>query len=115
VAKSYELTDWTGILEDYEALLEITPSPVVQLNHAVAIAMVHGPEAGLNKLTTLKDEPALRMYHWLSATFGELYERSGKLEQAEKSYREALAMTKNEAERKFLQKKLDAIQFLGLK
>jgi len=111
VAENYEQTDWAGILNDYEALLEIAPSLVVHLNHTVALAMVHGSQAGLHKLMKLKDEPSLRTYHLLPATFGELYERSGKLEQAEQSYREALTLTENEAEQRFLQKKLHAIQF----
>ena len=112
VGESYESTDWVGILNDYKALLEITSSPVVLLNHAVAIAMVDGPKAGLNELSKLKDHASLRRYHLLPATFGELYERSGDYQRAAQSYREALLLTSNEAEHRFLQKKLRANEML---
>ena len=109
VAETFDQTDWVGILDDYAALLEIAPSPVVKLNHAVAIAMIHGPQAGLQALFKLKDEASLKKYHLFYATFGELYERSGNVQQANQSYREALALTENEAESRFLQKKLRQI------
>ena len=112
VAKSDESTDWVGILNDYKALLEITPSHVVLLNHAVAIARVYGPEAGLNELAKLRDHASLRKYHLLPATFGELYERSRDYQRAAQSYRQALLLTSNEAEQRFLQKKLRASEML---
>ena len=73
-AKDYESTDWAGILNDYEALLEVAPTPVVMLNYAVVVAMVHGVETGLQELLRLKDHPSLKKYHLLPATLGELYE-----------------------------------------
>jgi len=112
-AESYERTDWLGILSDYEALLESAPSPVARLNHAVAVALAHGTEAGLNELIKLKDDASLMKYHLLHAAFGELYERSEKFEQAAQSYRAALALTGNEAERRFLQKKLSTVEDRG--
>jgi RNA polymerase sigma factor (sigma-70 family) len=110
VAETFEQTDWAGILDDYVALLEIAPSPIVELNHAVALAMVQGSQAGLQALETLKDNASLRKYQWLYATFGELYERSGNIQQATQSYQEALALTENAAEQRFLQKKLRQIE-----
>ena len=106
VAKDYESTDWAGILDDYEGLLEMAPSPVVMLNHAVALAMVRGTEAGLHELARLKDHPSLQKYHWLYATMGELYGRNGEAEAARRSYHEALRLTTNKVEQRFLEKKL---------
>jgi RNA polymerase sigma-70 factor (ECF subfamily) len=112
VSESFERTDWAGILSDYESLLEIAASPIVKLNHAVALAMVHGSQAGVEALMRLKDDASLKKYHLLSATFGELYERSGKIQEAIQSYREALALTENKAEQRFLQKKLQKLLVL---
>jgi len=111
VAETFEQTDWAGILNEYAALLDVAPSPVIKLNHAVAIAMAHGSQAGLQALIKLKDDASLRKYHLLYATFGELYERSGNIQEATASYREALALTENQAEQRFLQKKLQQIEF----
>ena len=107
LAKDYQGTDWAGILDDYRALLELSPTPVVMLNHAVAVAMLHGPQAGLQELSRLKDHPTLQNYHLLPATFGELYERNGEFELAAQSYCEALELAVNEVERRFLERKLD--------
>ena len=104
-AKDYESTDWTGILEDYDVLCEIAPSPVILLNHAVALAMVQGAEKGLQVLLKLKDQPSLRKYHLLYATIGELYERCGEFRSAASSYRQALKLASNAVERRFLEKK----------
>ena len=109
VAETFDQTDWAGILDDYGALLEIAPSPVVKLNHAVAIAMIHGPQAGLRLLLKLKDEASLKKYHLLYATVGELYERMDNFQEAKKHYQQALALTDNEAEQRFLQKKIQQI------
>jgi RNA polymerase sigma-70 factor (ECF subfamily) len=111
VAETFEQIDWVGILNEYAALLDVAPSPVIKLNHAVAIAMAHGSQAGLQALIKLKDDASLRKYHLLYATFGELYERSGNIQEAAASYREALALTENQAEQRFLQKKLQQIEF----
>jgi RNA polymerase sigma-70 factor (ECF subfamily) len=110
VAETFDQTDWAAILDDYNTLIEIAPSPVVKLNHAVAAAMVHGSQAGLELLMQLRDDAALRKYHLLHATFGELYERSGNLQAAAASYREARALTENQAEQRFLQVKLREIE-----
>lgn len=105
-AKDYESTDWAGILEDYKTLMEIAPTPIVMLNYAVATAMVHGTKAGLRELSKLKEQEILQNYHLLPATFGELYERNREYELAERSYREALALTANKVEQRFLERKI---------
>lgn len=91
-AETFEQTDWAAILDDYSMLLEIAPSPIVKLNRAVAIAMVYGSRAGLQPLRKLRDDVSLRKYHLLHATLGELYERSGNIQEAAASYREALTL-----------------------
>jgi RNA polymerase sigma-70 factor (ECF subfamily) len=106
VAQDYDSTDWAGILDDYKTLLKIAPSPVVMLNHVVALAMMRGADAGLQELSRLQDYPSLQKYHLLYATMGELLERSGRQHSAAQSYQEALKFTTNEVERRFLEKKL---------
>jgi RNA polymerase sigma-70 factor (ECF subfamily) len=106
VAKNYESTDWAGILDDYDTLLKTAPSPVVMLNRIVALATVHGVDAGLQELSKLENHSSLQKYHLLYATMGELDERSGNVESAMESYHKALSLTTNEVERRFLEKKL---------
>jgi RNA polymerase sigma factor (sigma-70 family) len=110
VAESYEATDWKKILFYYDSLLRVNRSPIIALNRAVAVAMLEGPRAGVAALDQIKDDPALRNYYLLPATYGELYERSGESERAAAYYREALALMGNEAERRFLLKKLAHFQ-----
>lgn len=110
VAPSYETTDWRKILFYYDSLILINPSPVIALNRAVAIAMVQGPHVGLSALDEIKHRPELHNYYLLPATYGELYERIGEYERAAACYREALACMGNEAERRFLLRKLGRCQ-----
>jgi RNA polymerase sigma-70 factor (ECF subfamily) len=105
-AASYEITDWNSILFYYDELIALSPSPIIALNRAVAVAMVRGPRAGIVELEQIKDLPQLKSYYLLPATFGELYERSGQADKAMAFYREALALTANEAERRFLGRKV---------
>lgn len=112
VAENYESTDWAGVLNDYEMLLEIVPTPIVLLNFAVAVSMVNGPQAGLNELFKLKNDTALQKYPLLHATYGELFERNGDFLRAARSYKDALGLTTNEVERRFLQKKLALMEIL---
>lgn len=106
VADSYETTDWPAILGYYDRLLDLAPSPIVALNRAVAVAMTHGCEAGLAALTDLQAAPDLQRYYLLPATIGTLYERSGQPTLAADYYRQALTLTDNEAEQRFLRRKL---------
>jgi RNA polymerase sigma-70 factor (ECF subfamily) len=75
-------TDWPRIAALYDALAEIAPSPVVELNRAVALSMAFGPEAGLERVDLLLHEPALSHYHLLPGVRGDLLERLGRLHEA---------------------------------
>jgi len=98
-----EETDWAQILALYGVLRRITDNPLVKLNHAVAIAMVHGPEAGLELLHALVRDGQLEDHHRLDATRAHLLERAGQREQAASLYRAAAEKTANMAERNYLQ------------
>ncbi len=104
-APSYEATDWKTILFYYDQLIERTPSPVVALNRAVAVSMLHGPEAGIAALEGIAHLPALRQYYRLPATYGELARRAGDLATAAEFFRAALSLIANEAERRFIARK----------
>ena len=97
-----EETDWNRIVALYEALLRLTPSPVVALNHAVAVAMATGPAAGLALVDGLAGEPALRDYHLLPSVRGELLARLGREEEARSEFARAAGMTRNARERELL-------------
>lgn len=101
-------TDWTYILGLYDLLMRIRPSPVVELNRGVAVAMAHGPRAGLEALDRIKDEPSLADYHFLPATRGELYLRCGRRDAAAACFHDALALARNAAQRRLLIRKLAA-------
>ncbi|NUT21784.1 MAG: sigma-70 family RNA polymerase sigma factor [Hamadaea sp.] len=103
-APTYAETDWGQIVELYDRLLEIWPSPVVALNRAVALAMVAGPEIALAEVELL-DLPG---YHYLPAVRGDLLRRLGREEEARAAYAEALNLAGNEAEREFLAEQLAA-------
>jgi len=101
-APSYHETDWAQIVQLYDALLRVWPSPVVALNRTVPLAMVAGPEVALSELELLEAEPQLAGYRYLPAVKADLLRRLGRTEEAVEAYREALALTDNEAEREFL-------------
>ena len=95
-------TDWAGIVGLYGALGELTPSPVVELNRAVALAMLMGPAAGLEIVDALKEEPALEGYYLLSGVRADLLKKLGRLEEARGEFERAASLTRNERERKLL-------------
>jgi RNA polymerase sigma factor (sigma-70 family) len=95
-------TDWPQILALYEVLERIAPNPVVTLNRAVAVAMVHGPRAGLALLGTLEDDERMAQTHRLAAVRGHLLEMSGDLVAAQAAYRTAARMTASIPERNYL-------------
>jgi RNA polymerase sigma-70 factor (ECF subfamily) len=103
-------TDWPQIAALYVALHALAPSPVVRLNHAVAIAFAEGPGAGLKLLDALADEGSLEGYHLLYAARADLLRRLGRMQEAADAYRAALARVGNEAERRFLERRLRAIE-----
>jgi RNA polymerase sigma-70 factor, ECF subfamily len=105
-AASPEATDWGRILALYDALRRMSPSPVVELNRAVAIAMAHGPEQGLALVEELAAGGALDGYHLFHATRADLLRRLGRDAEAAAAYRQALELTGNPAERSFLSRRL---------
>jgi RNA polymerase sigma factor (sigma-70 family) len=110
VAPSFEDTDWERILSYYDGLMDLAPSAIIALNRAVAVAMRHGPQAGIRALEAIENRASLSRYYLLPATYGELYERIGDLEKAATSYKEALGFMGNEIERLFIKKKLERCQ-----
>jgi RNA polymerase sigma-70 factor, ECF subfamily len=105
-APSASLTDWPQIASLYSLLLRVNPSPVVALNHAVAVAMADGPEAGLRLVERLTASDALAGYHLLPATRADLLRRLRRFDEASAAYREALALVGNDADRRFLERRL---------
>ena len=101
-AASVVETDWRRIVSIYDELLERTPSPVVALNRAVAVAMADGPEAGLVIIDALANDPALKSYHLLPAVRGDMLEKIGRADEARTEFQRAASLTRNEAERDLL-------------
>jgi len=101
-APSVEDTDWPRIVALYDALAALTGSPVVELNRAVAVTMAYGPEAGLELVDQLADEPALSGYHLLPGVRADILLRLGRPEQAREEFERAAALCGNERERELL-------------
>jgi len=95
-------TDWAQIARLYRMLGKLAPSPVIELNRAVAVAMADGPAAGLELVADLEASGALRGYHLLPATRADLLRRLGRSAEAAASYREALELAATDAERRYL-------------
>ncbi|HEX5634553.1 MAG TPA: DUF6596 domain-containing protein, partial [Gemmatimonadales bacterium] len=110
-ARTAAATDWDRIESLYAALAEAAPSPVVALNHAVAVSMARGPVAGLALVDALAGDGAagraLRAYHLLPAVRGDLLERLGRHDEARDEFSRAAALTRNERERALLQRRAD--------
>ena len=95
-------TDWVQIVALYDALVQVTPSPVVELNRAVAVGMAFGPAAGLELVDALAAEPALANYHWLPSVRGDLLAKLGRIDEARAEFARAASMTRNARERELL-------------
>jgi predicted RNA polymerase sigma factor len=95
-------TDWPRIAVLYAALAAIAPSPIVDLNRAVAVGMAEGPAAGLVLVDRLSAHPALRSYPYLPAVRGDMLERLGRHREAEAEFRHAAALTSNDRTRSLL-------------
>jgi len=108
-ASHAEETDWIQIVGLYDALLEHTHSPVVALNRAVAVAMRDGPQAGLTLLDELMAQGHLHDYHLAHATRADLHRRLGRLKEAKDAYQEALRLTRQGPEQRFLQNRLNSL------
>ncbi len=101
-AVRYEDTDWAAIATLYGRLVQLTPSPVVELNRAVAVSMAEGPAAALPLVDALAREPALSAYHLLPSVRGDLLERLGRPREARAEFERAASLTRNERERTLL-------------
>ncbi|MGZ5087763.1 MAG: RNA polymerase sigma factor [Usitatibacter sp.] len=103
-------TDWAQIVALYDVLLRAAPSPVVELNRAVAVAMRDGPAAGLALVEALLAEGDLDDYHLAHSARADLCRRLGRKSDARESYRRALALTRQDSERRFLEKRLEELE-----
>jgi len=108
-ARAPDETDWTRIVALYDALGQLLPSPVVELNRAVALGMAFGPAAGLEVIDTLRADPALEGYHLLPSVRGDLLAKLGRFEEARAELQRAAALTQNVRERDLLLKRLEAL------
>ena len=97
-----EETDWVRIAALYDALAQIAPSPIVDLNRAVALGMAFGPQTGLDLLDQIKDDPSLSEYHLLPSVRGDLLEKQGRHEEAASEFKKAANLTSNARERELL-------------
>jgi predicted RNA polymerase sigma factor len=95
-------TDWERIVALYDALAELTPSPIVELNRAVAVSMAFGPETGLHLVDALAAEPTLKSYHLLPSVRGDLLMRLGRPVEARAEFERAASLTRNARERTLL-------------
>jgi RNA polymerase sigma factor (sigma-70 family) len=98
-ARTADETDWNRIAALYAALAQLMPSPIVELNRAVAVSMALGPEAGLVLVDSIKDEPALKAYHLLPSVRGDLLAKVGRHDEARAEFERAAELTDNERER----------------
>jgi predicted RNA polymerase sigma factor len=101
-ARTPEETDWARIVTLYAALAEVAPSPVVELNRAVAVAMAFGPAAGLELVDALTAERSLQNYHLLPSVRGDLLQKLGRFDEARKEFERAASLTRNARERELL-------------
>jgi RNA polymerase sigma-70 factor (ECF subfamily) len=101
-ARVPEETDWPRIVELYGALAQVTPSPVVELNRAVAVGMASGPAAGLQLVDALSAEPSLENYHLLPSVRGDFFKKLGRFEEARTEFERAASLTRNARERELL-------------
>lgn len=101
-ARNADATDWPRIAALYATLAEVAPSPVVELNRAVAVSMAFGPEAGLERVDALASEPSLAHYHLLPSVRGDLLQKLGRREEARGEFERAASLTRNARERELL-------------
>ncbi|WP_256209632.1 RNA polymerase sigma factor [Paenibacillus sp. PDC88] len=107
-AKSASETDWVRISGLYDTLFRIVPTPIIELNRAVALSMAHGPEVGLKIVDTLLSEPSLKNYHLLPSVRGDLLMKLGRLDDAFLEFKRAAALTSNVREQELLLKRAAA-------
>jgi RNA polymerase sigma factor (sigma-70 family) len=107
-ARTAEQTDWTRIAALYAALVQLVPSPVVELNRAVAVSMAFGPAAGLEIVDQLTEEPSLKSYHLLPSVRGDFLFKLGRLDEARAEFERAASLTRNARERALLMERAAA-------
>jgi RNA polymerase sigma-70 factor, ECF subfamily len=108
-ARTPDETDWARIVSLYDHLAGLTPSPVVELNRAVAVGMAFGPAAGLQIVEALASEPALQQYHLLPSIRGDLLKKLGRLEEARAEFQRAASLARNVRERELLLRRAAAV------
>jgi RNA polymerase sigma-70 factor, ECF subfamily len=109
-AASAAATDWSQIVALYDLLERASPSPVVELNRAVAVAMRDGPAAGLSLIDAILARGELADYHLAHAARADLCRRLGKLDEARNAYRQAIALARQQPERRFLENRLEELK-----
>jgi RNA polymerase sigma-70 factor (ECF subfamily) len=112
-ARAAEDTDWVGIVAIYDGLAQVAPSPVVDLNRAVAVSMAFGPAQALRLVNDLAEEPALSGYHLLPTVRGDLLEKLGRLADARAEFERALTLTQNARERSVLLERIASCSARG--
>lgn len=110
-AAAAQETDWARIAALYDALAQISPSPVIELNRAVAVGMAFGPEAGLEIVNELRDEPALKAYHLLPSVRADLLQKLGRLSEAAAEFQHAASLAQNPRDQKLLRDRAAACRF----
>jgi len=109
-APSWEATDWREIVGLYVVLMQIWPSPVVALNHAVALGLAEGPQAGLDALDRLATDPLLSTYSYLASARADFLRQLHRMSEARMAYEEALLLSENTVERSFLADRIGEIE-----
>jgi RNA polymerase sigma factor (sigma-70 family) len=104
-AHAPEETDWARITSLYQQLAQLVPSPIVELNRAVAVGMAFGPQAGLDLVDALREEPVLKDYHLLPSVRGDLLKKLGRTDEARREFARAASLTRNAKERELLMKR----------
>ena len=101
-ARTAAETDWEKIVALYDALAELTPSPIVELNRAVAVSMAYGPALALELVDALRSEPTMKSYHLLPSVRGDLLAKLGRSSEAKSEFEHAASLTRNARERDLL-------------
>ena len=109
-ARSWDATDWHEIVGLYVVLMQIWPSPVVALNHAVAVGLAEGPQAGLDALEAIGTDPLLATYSYLASARADFLRKLGRTGEARAAYEEALLLSENVVERAFLEERIGQIE-----
>ena len=109
-ARAPDETDWPRIVALYDALAQIAPSPIIELNRAVAVGMAFGPAAGLELVDQLTSEPSLAAYHLLPSVRGDLLEKLGRTDEAREEFSRAAELAGNTRERQLLLQRAARLQ-----